>query len=165
MAQSSFRRDANGDEYQAIGEYEGGAPRVATGPVGAFSSLVLAATTSDPSATSVWTSSFGCKQFDARIAGTPVAGSGVIVTEGVGIAWSLSEGDNVGVAALLAALVGETDATPTAPPIEVANSAALLLLTDRIVVQWDNVTRIKTIGARAIGATPAARNVVIGIIV
>lgn len=131
---------------------------------GAFASLVLAATTNNPGSAATWKSTTGCKQFDARIAGTLVAGTGVFVTQGVAIAWSTIYDAHAALATILTAAVGETDATPTAPPVEVANCALLLLLTDRIVIPWDGTTRIKTIAARAIGATPAARNVVIGIV-
>lgn len=134
------------------------------GQPGAFSSTVLAATTSAPTSTSVWTSATGCKQFSARIAGTPVAGTGVFVTEGVAVAWSTTVNDDAGVAALLLAAVGQADSTPSGPPTEISNCVLLLLLTDIVAVQWDETTRIKTIGARAIGATPAARNVVIGLV-
>jgi hypothetical protein len=131
---------------------------------GAFSSIVLAAATSNPGTDATWKSETGCKQFDARIAGTPVAGTGVFVTEGVAIAWSTTYDAHAALGTILTAAVGQADATPSAPPVELANCALLLLLTDRIVIPWDGTTRIKTIAARAIGATPAARNVVIGLV-
>lgn len=132
--------------------------------VGAFSTAVLAATTSAPTSTSVWTSATGCKQFDARAGAALTAGSGAFVTEGIAIAWSTTANDHAGVAALLATAVAEADATPSGPPVEVANCGILVLATDRIVVPWDGETRIKTIGARAVGATPAAKNVVLGLV-
>jgi|GEM_PF-5002667 len=131
------------------------------GSRGSPSALVLAATTSNPGSDNTWKNTSGCTEFEARIAGTPVAGTGVIATEGVAVVWSPTYDDHSALGTILTAAVGETDATPTAPPVEMANCGLLFLMTDRLFVKFNGEERIKTIAARAIGATPAARNVAI----
>lgn len=155
----------NGKNKWTPVQSEGGALlSLPVGPSGALGVACLVAKTTAPGANDVLSSTTGFKGFEAVLAGDVTAGTGEAFTEMVAVAWSSTAADSAGVAAILASAVTEFDAGPSAPPLVLSNCRILRTINDIVSVLWDGTTTIKTIGVRAVGATPAQVDVVINVI-
>jgi len=124
----------------------------------------LLAKTTAPGANDVLSSSEGWLAFEAMAGGALTLGSGDVATEAVAVAWSTVENDHAGVATLLATALSNYVATPATPPVLLANTKIIRTMDDLVSALWDGVTRIKTVGVRAIGGTPATVTVIVNVV-
>jgi len=121
---------------------------------GTPASARLVARHTAPTSDQIWKSVGGCTQWFAQAAGALTPGTGVIYTQGLAIAVSTIYDDHAGIGTLLAAALANFGTSPVEPVTETASVFTLWTANDRVSSGWDGETRIKSIGAMIIGATP-----------